>query len=229
MATRTINNRLALDRDGISERAAGAARPTIDRWYANRADNGFPATIPSDLTTDRYDWWWADEIDAFLASLEADRRKALTTVDRSGDPEDMLTKPEAARVLGYRSHRNLPDDFDDCADEVEDLPSGRKRRRWKRKTVWTYADARTGKRGAGPGKGAKNRLAASTRTVDRSGDPNELVRGAEAARILGYRYARNLPDDLKERADKVETTDSDRKWRWWKRQTLWDFADQARR
>ena len=227
MATRTINDRLALDRDGISERAGGAARPTIDLWYANRADNGFPATIPHDLTADdRYDWWWADEIEAFLADLQADKRQALTTVDRSGDPEELLTKPEAAKVLGYRSHRNLPDAFDAVADEVEDLPSGRKRRRWKRKTCWDFADSRTGKRGAGPGKGARNRLAASTRTVDRTGDPDELVRGAEAARVLGYRYARNLPRELLARADKVEETESGRQWRWWKRRTLWDFADQ---
>jgi hypothetical protein len=49
----------------------------------------------------------------------------------------------------HRSYRNLPDALLDYADQVETLPDGRLRRRWHRRTVWDYADTRTGRQSTG--------------------------------------------------------------------------------
>jgi hypothetical protein len=45
-------------------------------------------------------------------------------------------------VLGYKTHRSLPDELLNNPDQADELPSGRLRRRWYRQTVWDYADGR---------------------------------------------------------------------------------------
>lgn len=221
MATRDIDGRQALDRTGISEHA-GVALPTVDRWNALRPASGFPAPIPDAVTgqpTRR--WWWTDEVDRFLAARVASRRRRLTTVDRSGDPDDLLTAAQAARVLGYRSS-NLPDDFLSIVDELEVKTGTRPRRKWRRATVWAWADERGSRHGGGPSRGSRNRV--SERTVDTSGDPDELVGSTEAARVLGYAANTSLPDDIYERADETEVKASGRTWHRWYRRTLWEYA-----
>ncbi|OLT34381.1 hypothetical protein BJF79_07385 [Actinomadura sp. CNU-125] len=222
MATLNIDGRQALNRTGIGERA-GVALPTVDRWNARRAITGFPAPIPDEVTgqpTRR--WWWTDEIDEFLAARAKSRRRRLTTVDRSGDPDDLLIAVQAARVLGYRSGNNLPDDFLACADEVELKGNSRPRRKWRRATIWAWADRRGSRHGGGPRQGSRNRL--SNRTIDTSGDPDELVGSAEATRVLGYSANTSLPADLYERADETEVKPSGRTWHRWSRRTLWAYA-----
>lgn len=67
--------------------------------------------------------------------------------------------------------------------------------------------------------------------VDQSGDPDELVNAALAARILGYaspqvisRYITQRPGYFPE-PDRTQTTASGRIQRWWRRKTIWAFAD----
>ncbi|MGH3647302.1 MAG: hypothetical protein ACRDTM_09015 [Micromonosporaceae bacterium] len=52
---------------------------------------------------------------------------SYTTVDRNGDPEELLTAPHAARVLGHRDHRSLPAALLDNPDHTTQLPSSRLR------------------------------------------------------------------------------------------------------
>jgi predicted DNA-binding transcriptional regulator AlpA len=139
MGSRTRQRRRQLDRAGIAERT-GMSTATVDRWYRHRTRTGFPDKADTGL--DGRDWWWQADIDAFHTVHLAARASAFTRVDRSGDPRDLLTAPQAAQVLGYKNHRSLPDDLIDNPDHVEHLPSGRRRRYWHRRTVWTYVDGR---------------------------------------------------------------------------------------
>lgn len=222
MATRNINGRLALDRVGVAERA-GAALPTVDRWNGGRPDNGFPAPLPAQTTGEpTRRWWWAEDVDAFLSAQQAAKQSRLTAVDRSGDSDDLLTAAEIRRVLGYRSHK-LPDALLAIADEVEEKPGKRPRRRWRRSTVWAFADQRGTRRGGGPPTGTRN--AVGTRALDPTGDPDELVGSTEAARVLGYAANTSLPTELYELADETEAKPSGRTWHRWRRRTLWDFND----
>ncbi len=156
MGSRTRHRHRQLDRAGIAERT-GVSTATVDYWHLHRAKTGFPVKV--DTGTDGRDWWWQTDIDTFHAEHLAARAAKFTRVDRTGDPRDLLTAPQAATVLGYKNHRSLPDELLHNPDRAEELPSGRLRRCWYRHTVWAYADGRplrhsTG-RPAGTGTGAR--------------------------------------------------------------------------
>lgn len=139
MATRTRQRRRQLDRAGIAART-GMSPATVDYWYHHRASTRFPDKADTDA--DGRDWWWQDDIDTFHTTHLQRRAASFTQVDRSGDPWELLGAPQAARVLGYRNHRSLPDELIHNPDQRQELPSGRLRRKWYRQSVWDYADGR---------------------------------------------------------------------------------------
>jgi hypothetical protein len=122
----------------------------------------------------------------------------LTKVNRRGKPDDLVGSGAAARILGYRSYRNLPDTLYDRPDRIEQLRDGRVRRLWFRRTVWAVADARTGRQSTGrtPGTtGARKphpyaddpRLQAAVELLNEAGTSGQNPRGLgiELARRLG--------------------------------------------
>jgi hypothetical protein len=137
MARRIRNHRIQLDRAGISA-LTGASSATISHWQAHHPQ--FPAKAATD--PGGRDWWWRTDIERFWRAHLAARTQAFTVVDRRGDPDDLLNAPQAAKVLGYRSHRNLPKVLLVQPDHIEPLPSGRLRRYWRRSTLWHFADGR---------------------------------------------------------------------------------------
>ena len=139
MGSRTRRGRRQLDRRGIAERLA-VSPATVNHWHLRRHETGFPAKADTDA--DGRDWWWQKDIDTFHTAHLAARAASFTAVDRSGNPRDLLTAPQAARVLGYTNHRSLPDRLLHNPDHADQLPSGRLRRRWYRQTIWDYADGR---------------------------------------------------------------------------------------
>ncbi len=139
MGSRSRHRRVQVDRAGVAERT-GVSAATVDYWHLQRAKTGFP--VKADTDPDGRDWWWQADIDTFHAEHLAERAARFTRVDRSGDPRDLLTAPQAAQVLGYKDHRSLPDELLHTPDRAEELPSGRLRRFWYRRTVWAYADGR---------------------------------------------------------------------------------------
>ncbi len=145
MGRQTFSGRVALDRAGVATQT-GAARRTINLWHRERERTGFP-----DAFTDEAggEWFWLDDIEAFHAAHRAAKLAVLTTVDRSGDPHELVGSGEAAKILRYGSYRNLPDELRERPDDVEILSDGRLRRRWYRRTVWAIADARTGRQSTG--------------------------------------------------------------------------------
>jgi hypothetical protein len=145
MARRRIGGRVALDRAGVVA-YTGAAPSTVNHWHRHRARTGFPAAYTEEAGGE---WFWLTEITAFYAAHLAVKRAELTAVDRRGDPDELVTSGGAAKILGYRSYRNLPDALLDQPDRTRTLPDGRVRRYWQRRTVWAVADARTGRQSTG--------------------------------------------------------------------------------
>jgi len=196
MGARMRQRRRQLDRAGIAERT-GVSPATVDHWHLQRAKTGFPAKADTD--TDGRDWWWQADIDTFYAHHLAERAAKLTPVDRTGHPRDLLTAPQAAKVLGYKNHRSLPDELLHNPDQVEELPSGRLRRYWYRRTVWNYADGRPLRHSTGRpiGKGTgplqphpyadDPRLDAALALIDTAekADAGTTGLGAQLARQLG--------------------------------------------
>jgi len=103
----------------------------------------------------------------------------------------------AARILGYGSYRNLPDTLYDRPDRTEELPDGRIRRKWFRRTVWAVADARTGRQSTGRTPGTTGPRKPHRYADDpRLQAATELLAEARAAgrdrRGLGVELARRL-------------------------------------
>jgi hypothetical protein len=194
MGQRTQHGRQQLDRAGIAART-GAAPATVDYWYRQRAHTGFPAK--ADTGADGRNWWWLEDVDAFRIAHLAGREATFTRVDRRGQPNELITAPQAAKVLGYKDHRSLPRVLLDNPDRADELPSGRLRRRWYRRTVWAYADGRPLRHSTGhpvgiPGSVRKAspyaddpRLDAAGQLLNEVGDHRTVGLGAILARRLG--------------------------------------------
>jgi hypothetical protein len=144
VARHVIDGRTALDRAGIAAHT-GAAPTTVNHWHRHRARFGFPQGFHHDGR----EWFWLDDIETFHEAHLTAKRADLTKVDRRGDPDDLVGSGAAARILGYGSYRNLPDSLYYRPDRTDQLPDGRVRRYWYRRTVWAIADARSGRQSTG--------------------------------------------------------------------------------
>ncbi|MEV0135756.1 hypothetical protein AB0H83_45850 [Dactylosporangium sp. NPDC050688] len=208
-----IAGRPTVDRAGIAEQT-GVSLPAVDNWIGNAASNGFPDPVAGR--------WLAEDVAAWHRAWLAAQRDALTTVDRSGDPDELVSMADAARIVGYASTESLNGSpilaylmqHNEAADN-ETKPAGGTRYRWPRRVVWAAADARTARRG---------RRAGASRVIDRSGDPDELVNVDEAARVLGYRHKSGLPTKVLDLADIPKGPGQARRW---KRSTLWSIDANA--
>lgn len=144
-----INGRPVISRADIIARGMG--KSTAEGLYRNRAVTGHPEKAGR---IGRTDYWYQDEWEAWQASYRQAKRARLTTVDRSGDPGELVNAAGAARILGYANahvvNANLRLGFFPEPDQVTTLPSGRGRRRWKRATILAWADSRQGPGGGHP-------------------------------------------------------------------------------
>lgn len=139
---RVIDGRLHLTPAGLAARS-GEPLASVHRWYLGRTGNGHPPGVLLDgrryVDLEHWQAWHA----AHLAA----RRSGLTPVDRRGDPDELVGAAEVSRILGHAHPGTLrayiaQDQFI-TPDTVETLPSGRLRRRWTRRRVWEFADARS--------------------------------------------------------------------------------------
>jgi hypothetical protein len=176
MAYTITNGHTAIDRAGIAD-LTGADLSTVDKWYSNRQRYGFPPR-PNGV---QQAWWYLDDIERFWDHYQKAHQAVLNLVDRTGDPHELIGAPQAARVLGYNSNADLPLALLNLADDITPLPSGRLRRKWRRRTLWTWADHHVGHYRTGRPTGPKGPRG----TTDHNGDPHELVNSTEAARVLG--------------------------------------------
>jgi hypothetical protein len=194
VARRRFGRRVALDRNGVAAHT-GAGRSTVNFWHRHRETTGFPDAFTDDCGGE---WFWLDQITAFYTAHQAAKLAELTEVDRGGDPDELVGSGEAAKILNYRSYRNLPDELRDRPDDVEVLSDGRLRRRWYRRTVWAIADARTGRQSTGrtPGSTTGPRKPHPYADDPRLSAALELLQAARAdgrdARGLGVELAARL-------------------------------------
>jgi hypothetical protein len=219
VARTDINGRTIIDRAGIAD-LTGAALSTVDKWYRNRQRYRFPSRADGVHGA----WWYLDDIEKFWDHYQQTHRAALDRVDRTGDPDELVNAPQAARLLGYNAPADLPPALLTLADDITPLPSGRQRRRWRRHTLWAWADHHVGPRRTGRLTGPQGPRG----TIDHDGDPDELVNSTEAARILGYAHRKHLPPDLLNHADHTQPMTDGRQRRAWRRQTLWNWRKQIK-
>ncbi|MFY1681666.1 hypothetical protein ACN265_09080 [Micromonospora sp. WMMD730] len=202
----------------------GISVSRLDRLYHDRSTTGFPSRADDGHS------WHRSDITRYRPPAEQVTRSAQASIDRSGDPDELVDAATAAQILGYRErsalHGNNPVwlRLKECADDVSLTPGGRSRRRWKRSTVWTIAESRIGRGGTRATAGRPTGTPAGH--PDRSGDPDELVGRAEAARVLGYSHPNALPPQALDRADEQSTGPSGRRRLRWRRKTLWTMLDE---
>lgn len=105
--------------------------------YSRRDENGHPEYVAK---LGKRLYWDEAQVLAWDEARRAAARARLTPVDRSGDPDELVGLDEGARVLGFADQRTLtsartryPDRFPPPDDEEG---------RYKRRTLWAYADAR---------------------------------------------------------------------------------------
>lgn len=143
-----IEGRRAISRVEIVERT-GMSTTAVAYWYEHRDQTGHPQAIDPHA---RFLYWWEDQWTTWWENRDP---RPDRVVDRSGEPDELVDASEFARILGWTSgsiavtsrisrqqrqgtrpdRHPIPDpDLDD------ELPSGRQRRRWKRRTVWEFAD-----------------------------------------------------------------------------------------
>jgi hypothetical protein len=118
-------------------RLRGKSLAFFEGLYRDRDSNGHPAPVGK---VGRSWAWDATAWDKWYDTLTGPGR-----VDRSGNPDDLITLAEAARVLGMnptsitrypdRPPRGWPD-----PDQSEELAGGRVRRWYRRRKIWAYAD-----------------------------------------------------------------------------------------
>jgi hypothetical protein len=125
-------------------RLSGVAKSTLATLYSHRGQNGHP---PAVHTHPEYGTLYFDE----EATLRWHRRRQglvskvrVAGINHSGDPDELVTSSEAARILGYgpatiRGYLARYPGYFPWPDEIQSLPGGRERKLWRRATVWAFA------------------------------------------------------------------------------------------
>ncbi|MFM9499746.1 hypothetical protein ACKI1Q_39930 [Streptomyces galilaeus] len=153
----------------------GTSKPRISEW-SNDPDSGFPRVVH---TEGRKRFWRHDEVTEFFAK-RAPKKRTLPAAVLEADQDELLTKREVAKLLGYTRTSTIDAYFRDRPgyfpepDEDADGPM------WRRGTIVTWAGNR-------PGKGRRSSApATSLPPVPVDGDPDELLGTTEVASLFGY-------------------------------------------
>jgi hypothetical protein len=82
-------------------------------------------------------------------SHQANYRARPGLLDRAGEPAELISTTEAARILGYhgpatiRAYLSRYPGYFPSPDHIQTLNGGRRRMLWRRATIWAYAEHRT--------------------------------------------------------------------------------------
>ncbi|MGW1107923.1 helix-turn-helix transcriptional regulator [Streptomyces sp. NPDC002540] len=163
----------------------GTSKPRISEW-SNDPASGFPQV---ERTEGRKRFWRHDQIAQFFAQ-RAPKKRTLPAAVLEADQDELLSKPEVAKLLGYTRTstidgyvRDRPGYFPE-PDENVDGPM------WRRGTIVAWVGNR-------PGKGRRGSVpAAALPQVSADGDPDELLGTAEVAALLGYGSAASFSSAL---------------------------------
>lgn len=124
-------------------RRSGESIDNMDMLWKSRATNGHPPG----RRVGRKLFHPGDQWTTWHARRRARIREGLTTVDRSGDPDELLGLGDAARLLGYTSPSTILKYIErgqwPPPDQVDLGPRGNQLRKYRRQTLWTIADHRS--------------------------------------------------------------------------------------
>ncbi|MFJ2876579.1 MULTISPECIES: helix-turn-helix transcriptional regulator [unclassified Streptomyces] len=153
----------------------GTSKPRISEW-SNTPDSGFP---PVARTEGRKRFWRYDEVAQFFA-LRAPKKRTLPASVLEADQDELLTKREVAKLLGYTRTSTIDGYVRDRPGYFPEADSDIDGPMWRRGTIVAWVSSRPGKgrRGSAP--------AAALPQVSAEGDPDELLGTAEVASLLGY-------------------------------------------
>lgn len=118
----------------------GMAEPTLARLYTHRASTGHPEAVHREGRRLLFD---QAQTRAWAAARVQAKRSALTRVDRGGDPDELVDVDEAARVLGYANRRTIDSYLARRSRGYFPAPDDPTGRRWRRRTLWAFADRRS--------------------------------------------------------------------------------------
>lgn len=140
-----LDGRAVYTRADITARY-GIPLGTQELWERDRTRTGYPNSVGTvKQGKGRPKVWDASEYDAWHDRYE--QQQARPASNRAGDPDDLITLSEAARIMGVEPTsitmypKRPPAGWPDPAEE-QDLPSGRTRRRYRRGDIWDYDDTR---------------------------------------------------------------------------------------
>lgn len=151
---RIVDGRTLISRAEQSARTGLSVR-RLYALYGQRKTTGHPEPVDHKGSTS---YWDEAEWHSWHRRYEAKKRASFTEVDRSGDPDELVPAAEADRMLGYRQGtvqsylRDNANRFPEPDKEVP-MPSGKdgkKRKMWRRSTIWRFADGRDGRGGGRP-------------------------------------------------------------------------------
>lgn len=137
----TVDGRSHLNRAALTEHT-GMSIQTQANLYNQRSSNGHPegTRVGRDLMFDEQatlDWY---------AEWAAAKRANVAAPDRVGNLDELLDTAAATKLLGYTNSSTIRgwiaanDGYFPDPDDVEELPSGRLRRRWRRRTLLAFKD-----------------------------------------------------------------------------------------
>lgn len=124
--------------------ARGVPKPTAAKWYQQREHTGHPEKAGR---IGREDYWYEDEWSAWHAAHLAAKAAKLTEIDRTGDADELVDAAEAARVMRYKDRNVI---YANAANGDFPAPDQDRPPRWRRETIWAFADRRTGPGGGRP-------------------------------------------------------------------------------
>jgi hypothetical protein len=120
-------------------RLTGLSEQALAGLYARRAKNGLPEATHQER---RFLYFDEDAVCEWDRRRRAVIRASLTEVDRSGDPQELVDTAEAARILGYAGPNTITSYLSRNSGYFPD-PDDPVARRWRRATVWSFADRRS--------------------------------------------------------------------------------------
>lgn len=129
-------------------RLLGLSEPRLLGLYAQRATSGHPDPVHREGRRLYFD-------EAAILAWDQQRRAAIratfTPVDRDGDSDELLNRTEAARLLGYSGPKVI-DSYRARNLGYFPEPDATGPLRWRRATLWAFADRRSrpGRASTGP-------------------------------------------------------------------------------
>lgn len=129
-------------------RLCGLSSGALGSLYSQRANNGHPPAVETDPVRGTL---YFDEEQALrwhYTRRRVNPPRRPRHLDLSGDPDDLITMTEAARILGYhgpatiRSYRARFAGYFPPPDHIHRTPSGRERKTWRRASIWAFGNRR---------------------------------------------------------------------------------------